>query len=191
MVFGITPQRCGFHQLQAIFRAVINPGFVSFESNYWQADLFGIRMPGNEPEFTTKSGFRLKLHDPWVNGVSIYHVESGPSSGDAHSDYLKLYDELLADERTSFVTSINTSLSGGGSFQICYLGMLDELYLQPRVPDFTDEELARFDLEVIVRASYSTYVRWTRPKSMHRTEFIEKLKAAGIEGDFNGTSCPL
>jgi hypothetical protein len=183
-----------FTSSKQFFRAVINPGYVFFESSFWRVDLLGVRMPGNEAEFSTQSGFRLKLHDSWFDGISIYHIESGPSSGDARTDYLRLFDELLADPRTGFLTPIDTSLSmgaPGSGPQICYLGITDELFLQPRVPDFTDEEFAKFDLEVINRAGYSTKVRWTKPKSMHLAEFIEKLRAAGIEGDFIATACPL
>jgi hypothetical protein len=179
---------------QRFFRAVINPGFVSFEGNFWRVDLFGIGMPNNESEFSTRSGFRLKLSDGWIDGVSIYQVESGPSSGDASSDYARIYDDLMTDSRTTFVTPIDTNVSGGGpgtAGQICYLGFTDELFLAPRVPDYTDEELAKLDLQVITRATYSTTVRWLEPKSMRRQEFLQKLTNAGIQADFGGTGCAL
>jgi hypothetical protein len=181
-----------FPDKQRFFRAKVNYGFIFFESNFWVAHLVGIRPTNGETNLYTQSGFRLQLEDSWFDGISIYRVLSGPSTGDARIDYVKMFNELVADSRTQFVTPIDTAITGGGpgsAGQICYMGLTDVLYLQPN-PALTNDELAMFDLQVVSRTGYIN-VRWTQPKSMPRSEFLQKLHDAGIEGDFNGTGCPL
>src|SRR5688572_3805390 len=173
---------------QRFFRAKVNYGFIFFESNFWLAHLVGIRPVNGETNLFTPSGFRLQLEDSWYDGISIYRVLSGPSTGDARNDYLKMFNELLADSRTQFVTPINASITGGGggyAGQTCYMGLSDLLSLKNN-PALTDDELAKFDLQVVSRAGYIN-VRWTQPKSMPRSEFLQRLENAGIEGDFLGS----
>jgi hypothetical protein len=178
---------------QRFFYAVVNPGFVFLDGNFWRVDLLGIRLFNNETDFTTQSGFHLKLQDSWKDGIGVFHIESGPSSGDARTDFMKLFNELLADARTQFITPLDTSLTGGPigeAGHICYTGNTDQLFLQNRIPDYTDEELARLDLAVISRGG-RTRVRWTSPKSTTRDGFLQILKTAGVDAEFEITGCPL
>src|ERR1051325_2229738 len=57
------------------------------EGQYGSAStvLFAVRVayPENMPELTTSNGFHLKIEvTNWVEGISIFRVEDGPSSGD-------------------------------------------------------------------------------------------------------------
>src|SRR4029078_6124167 len=106
----------------------------------------------------------------WAYGISIFSVVDGPSTGDLVSDYQRLKQDLLEDERTQFVSS-----ASGGS---CILGQTDILRLNRGT--VTAEQMAQFNLQLVTDEPNIVVARWTRAKSMSLEAFERMLNSAGI-----------
>jgi len=165
------------------FRAAVNLNWVRVNQYFMVSTaLMAVRVADSAitTEFTTRNGFQLKMVRPdWAYGISIFSVVDGPSTGDLVGDYQRLNDDLLADERTLFVSS-----ASGGS---CILGQTDILRLNRGT--VTQEQMAQFNLELVSDEPNIVVARWTKAKSMSLEAFEGLLNSAGIAGGFTSIGC--
>jgi hypothetical protein len=153
--------------------------------------LFAIRIadPANNPTLTTSNGFQLRIEvTNWCEGISIFRVEDGPTTGDLVADFEALKQDLRDDERTQFVSTANVNRTGSGA--LCYTGYTD-IFSILKNANTSFDHLADYDLELIRESPNTITARWTKAKSTSLTAQEERLRAAGFDASNLGTGCPL